>query len=144
MRRWLKSRQYPDGQTFAPMLEVIYYDDTDFEVYEATFKLSAEAVQEVNIRGSIYEMKIDSVDILFEISEKCKSSDIKFNPCVLVENKKHHDVDLDSIEAGVQKQLYDIKNLGLSGFKDYDTYYETIVENIKLYRRQKNLDNLGI
>ena len=141
MKRWLQSRQYPD-ESFAPMLEVIYYDDTDFQIYEAIFKLSAEAVQEVNARGSIYEMKIDSVDILFEISEKCQKSE--FNPCRLIENKKYNDVDLDSIEADVQKRLNDIKNLGLSGFKDYDTYYEMIAENIKLYRRQKNLDNLGI
>jgi len=137
MKRWLQSRQYPD-ESFAPMLEVIYYDDVDFEVYEATFKLSAEAVQEVNARGSIYEVKIEGVDTLFELSDDGCSA------CKLIENKKYHDVDLDSIEADVQKQLNDIKNLGLAGFKDYDTYYEMILENIKLYRRQKNLDNLGI
>ena len=143
MKRWLQSRQYPD-ESFAPMLEVIYYDDIDFEVYEATFKLSAEAVQEVNARGSIYEVKIDGVDTLFEISNKCQKSEIKFNPCLLIENKKYHDVDIDSIEADVQKHLNDIKSLGLAGFKDYDNYYEMILENIKLYRRLKNLDNLGI
>lgn len=143
MRRWLQSKQYT-SDSFAPMLEVIYYDDVDFEVYEATFKLSAEAVQEVNARGSIYEVKIDGVDTLFEISNKYQKSEIKFNPCLLIENEKYHSVDIDSIEAGVQKQLNDIKNLGLTGFKDYDTYYEMIVENIKLYKRLKNLDNLGI
>lgn len=137
MKRWLQSRQYP-SDSFAPMLEVIYYDDVDFEFYEATFKLSAEAVQEVNVRGSIYGVKIDCVDTLFELS------DSSYNSCELIENKKYHDVDIDSIEAGVQKQLNDIKNLGLTGFKDYDTYYEMIVENIKLYKRLKNLDNLGI
>lgn len=143
MRRWLLSRQFPDGQTFAPMLAVIYYDDTDLEVHEALFKLSGVAVQDINARGCIGEIKINSVDILFEISEKCQKSEIKFNPCQLISNKKY-DVDIDSIELDVQKQLNDIKNLGLSGFKDYDTYYEMISENIKLYRRLKNLDNLVI
>ena len=139
MKRWLHSRQYPsDSFTHDSMLEVIYYDDDDFEVYEATFKLSAEAVQEVNARGSIYEVKIDGVDTLFELS------DSGYNSCELIENKKYHDVDIDSIELIVKKQLNDIKNLGLTGFKDYDTYYEMIVENIKLYKRLKNLDNLGI
>ena len=143
MKRWLQSRQYPD-ESFAPMLEVIYYDDVDFEIYEATFKLSAEAVQEVNARGSICEVKIDGVDTLFELSDKSHFTRDGRNACKLVENKKYHDVDIDSIEADVQKHLNDIKSLGLAGFKDYDTYYDKILENIKHYRRQKNLDNLGI
>ena len=143
MKRWLQSRQYPN-ESFTPMLEVIYYDDTNFEVYEATFKLSAEAVQEVNARGSIGEIKIDGVDTLFEISDNIDGYFGKYTPCKLIENKKYYDVDIDSIEVGVKKQLDDIKNLGLAGFKDYDTYYEMIAENIKLYRREKNLNNLGI
>ena len=142
MRRWLQSKQYP-SDSFAPMLEVIYYDD-DFEVYEATFKLSAEAAQEVNARGSIYEVKIDGVDTLFEISDKWSYNLYYVNPCLLIENKEYHDVDINSIESSVQKQLDDIKNLGLTGFKDYHSYYDMISENIKLYRRLKNLDNLGI
>lgn len=146
MRRWLQSRQYSHSEHMAPMFEIIYYDDETFDVYECLFKLSAIAVQDINTRGCIGEITIEGVDTFFELSDKGDSS------CKLIENKRYSDVDIDSIESSVLKNIEDIKSLGLSFtiYKghiihgNYFGYYDIILENIKLYRREKNLNNLGI
>lgn len=137
MRRFLQSKQYPHSEHMAPMFEIIYYDDETFDVYECLFKLSAMAVQDINARGCIGEIPIKGVDTFFELSDEGNSS------CKLIKNKKYHDVDIDSIESSVLKNIEYIKSLGLS-FTIHKGHYDMLLENIKLYRRQKNLDNLGI
>ena len=135
MRRWLQSRQYMND-SFDPMLEVFYYDDNDFQMYETTFKLSAEFVHEINVRGTIDDEKIEGVDTFFDISN------LGYNSCKEIETTKHHDVDIESIESEVKKNLKEVKSF--LGSSDYNKHYENILENIKIYRRQRSLDNLGI
>lgn len=134
MRRFLQSKQYPDAQTFAPMLEIIYYDEK-FDVYQCLFKLSVNAVQDINIRGCIGDKPINGVDTFFELSD-----DGTFH-CKLIENKIYNGVvDIDSIESDTLKSIEDMKSF--NSFVSYREHYDILLENIKIYRRQKNLDRL--
>ena len=136
MKRIIKTRGTLDEPTMAPVIDCVFYDDVENQLYDVKIKISREFQQEINAMSSLsLEMASVLMDNIVNYWGITKGG--------IIRNEKIDisDIDIDSLEEEYKKQLEQNKSLGLVRYTDYS---EQLLGNIKLLRREKNLNDLGI
>lgn len=129
MKRLVQSKYKTDESTFAPLLNIIFYDDLEnFQLYRIKVKLTAEFMQELNAMQNITAEKSDELLNFFLISKQGAST------LISKEKVDISDIDIDKIKDDYKKGRE----------MSHESYYNDLLNNIKLLRREKNLHDLGL
>lgn len=127
MKRLLRSESRADEATFAPIISFTFFDDETFQLYDAVYKISAEFSQELNAMNLL----------TLEAEDRVLSTIIEHYQKIKLETLD--DYDLESLEDKMIEMLN--SDFVLDSYK---VFYLNRLENIKVYRRDKNLNDLGI